>query len=115
MNKSLTATLKYATLSCRKVSVVATMIQGMPVEEALILLQFLPKKAAKVLWKLVKAASSNATNNLGMNTQQLVVKEVKVWRWPKIKRVRAVWRWRMHWYEKHRAFVSVVLDTTPTV
>jgi hypothetical protein len=50
-----------------------------------------------------------------MNTQQLVVKEVKVWRWPKIKRVRAVWRWRMHWYEKHRAFVSVVLDTTPTV
>ena len=87
----------------------------MPVQEALILLQFLPKKWARVLWKLVKAASSNASNNLGIDVNQLVIKEVRVWRGPKIKRVRAVWRWRMHGYEKHRSFVSVVLDTTPTV
>lgn len=90
MNKSLTATLKYATLSCRKLSVVSTMIQGMPVNEALILLQFLPKKAAKVLWKLVKAASSNAKNNLGIDPSQLVIKTINVGRGPKIKRVRAV-------------------------
>ena len=115
MNKSLTATLKYATLSCRKLSVVATMIQWLPVQEALILLQFLPKKGADVLWKLVKAASSNAEHNLKIGAGDLIIKEVKVWRWPKIKRVRAVWRGRMHGYEKHRSFVSVVLDTTPTV
>lgn len=115
MNKSLTATLKYATLSCRKLSVVATMIQWMPVQEALILLQFLPKKGADVLWKLVKAASSNAENNLNIGASDLIVKEIKIGRWPRIKRVRAVWRGRMHGYEKHRSYVSVVLDTTPTV
>ncbi len=111
MNKSLTATLKYATLSEKKVAVVAKMIQWKPVDEVLVYLQFLPKKAAKVLWKLVKAASSNAEHNLNIKKENLIVKTVDVGRWPKIKRVRAVWRSRMHGYIKHRSYVRVVLDT----
>lgn len=56
------------------------MIQGKPVEEVLTALQFLPKKSAKVLWKLVKAASSNAQNNLDLDPKTLVVKRVDVGR-----------------------------------
>jgi large subunit ribosomal protein L22 len=52
----------------------------MPVQEALILLQFLPKKGADVLWKLVKAASSNAENNLNIGASDLIVKEIKIGR-----------------------------------
>jgi len=50
----------------------------LPVQEALILLQFLPKKGADVLWKLVKAASSNAEHNLKIGAGDLIIKEVKV-------------------------------------
>ncbi len=111
MNNSLTATLKYATLSTKKVWVVAKMIQWKPVNEVLTYLQFLPKKSAKILWKLVKAASSNASNNLNIAPDRLFVKTVDIGKWPKIKRFRSVWRSRMHGYIKHRSFVRVVLDT----
>jgi len=111
MSKSLTATLKYATLSEKKINVVAKMIQGKPVDEVLTLLKFLPKKSSAILWKLVKAASSNAEHNLNIKSNALIVKTVDVGRGPKIKRVRAVGRSRMHGYIKHRSFVRVVLDT----
>lgn len=111
MNNSLTATLKYATLSSKKIGVVAKMIQWKPVDEVLVYLQYLPKKSAKILWKLVKAASSNASHNLNIPSESLIVKTIDVGKGPKIKRFRSVWRSRMHWYVKHRSFVRVVLDT----
>lgn len=110
-NKSMTATLKYATVSEKKINLVAKMIRGKPVDEVLVMLSFLPKKSAAILLKLVKAASANASNNLKIDASTLKVKAIEVWRWPKIKRVRAVWRSRMHGYIKHRSFVKVVLDT----
>ena len=42
------------------------------------MLQFLPKKSANVLRKLVKAASSNAKNNLNIEPSTLIVKTVNV-------------------------------------
>ena len=109
-NRSMTATLKYALLSEKKLSLVAKMIRGKSVAEALVFLQYLPKKAAKILWKVVKSASSNANNNLNIDTQSLYIKSIEVGKWPSLKRVRPTWRSRMHGYQKHRSFVKVVLD-----
>lgn len=114
MNNSMTATLKYATLSSKKIGVVAKLIKWKQVNEVLPYLQFLPKKSATILWKLVKAASSNAEHNLSLKSENLVVKTVEIGRWPKIKRVRPAGRSRMHGYVKHRSFVKVVLDTVNT-
>lgn len=108
--KSLTATLKYATVSEKKIALIAKIILGKPVDEALPVLQFLPKKAAKILRKLVRAAQANASHNLHVASETLRIKTVDVGRGPKIKRVRSVGRSRMHGYVKHRSFVRVVLD-----
>ena len=62
MNKSLTATLKYALTSDKKMSLMAKLIKGKNVEDALNTLAVLPKKAAKILFKVVKSAYSNAKN-----------------------------------------------------
>jgi large subunit ribosomal protein L22 len=62
MNKSLTATLKYALVSDKKMSLMAKLIKGKKVEDALDTLNVLPKKAAKILLKVVKSAYSNAKN-----------------------------------------------------
>jgi len=73
-------------------------------------LNYLPKRAAKILLKVVKSASANAKNNMNIAPSTLYVKEVLVSAGPKIKRVRSVGRSRMHGYVKHRAFVKVTLD-----
>lgn len=63
VDNNLTATLKYALVSDKKMSLMAQMVKGKKVEDALVLLGFLPKKSAKCLYKVVKSASANATTN----------------------------------------------------
>jgi large subunit ribosomal protein L22 len=63
MNKSLTATLKYALVSDKKMSLMAKLVQGKRVQEALDILNVMPKKAGKILAKVIKSAYSNAKNS----------------------------------------------------
>lgn len=111
MNKSLTATLKYALTSYKKMQLIAKLVQGKPVDEALTILEHTPKAAAKMLWKVVKSAQANAVTNAGQNAQALYISHINTGRGPKLKRSRFVGRSRIHAYVKHRAFVRVVLDT----
>lgn len=111
MNKSLTATLKYATTSMRKMLLIAKMVRGKTVDQALTQLSVLPKKSAEILWKVIRSASSNATTNLWLDVASLFVEKIELWKWPKIKRGRFVSRWRVHPYLKHRAFVRVILTS----
>jgi len=105
----MTATLKYAIVSEKKLSLIAKMVQGKNVTEAISLLRHLPKKSADILLKVVLSALANATNNLHLQATDLKIDTVDVGRGPKIKRVRPVGRSRMHGYVKHRAFVRVRL------
>jgi len=113
MTNSMTATLKYALCSDKKMLLVAKLVQGKPVVEALAILEFLPKKAAKTLYKVVKSAQANAQQNLTTKSQKLYIKTINVGRGPKIKRHRFASRSRVHSYIKHRAFVRVTLDIIP--
>ena len=76
----MTATLKYALSSEKKMSLVAKMVQNKTVPEALLLLQHLPKSAAQALLKVVKSAASNAKNNLNIEPQGLKVATVDIGR-----------------------------------
>lgn len=101
------ASLKYATVSYQKMLVVSRMISGMSVEKALQLLSVMPKKAWKILAKVVKTAVSNAQVNNAFDW--LSIDQIHVWRWPKIKRMRFASRARIHSYDKSRSFVAVFL------
>ena len=109
MSASMTATLKYATTSYKKMWVIAKMIRWKDVTTASTLLEFLPKKWAKVMRKVVLSAVANATNNLDKDADKLYIDRVEVGRGPKLKRMRFVGRARIHGYVKHRSFVKVVL------
>jgi large subunit ribosomal protein L22 len=56
-----TATLETHNQSPRKVRLVANLVKGKKVEEALAALTFLPKRAAEPVAKLIKSAAANAT------------------------------------------------------
>ena len=67
------ATLKYARISSRKVKIVADLIRGKNVDEALAIMKFTPKVSTEILEKLLKSAIANAENNHGMSHEKLYV------------------------------------------
>lgn len=109
-NKSLTCTLKYALSSPKKMETIAKFVKGNDVDDAINKLHFTQKKSAKILLKVIKSAYYNA-KKLNFNSTDLKVSEIIVWKWPKLKRVRFVWRAKVHGYIKYRTYIKVILDT----
>ncbi len=71
------ATLKNYRQSPRKVRVVADLVRGKRVEDALVTLMYTTKRATNPLSKLLSSAIANA-KNLSIPTENLVVKEISV-------------------------------------
>ena len=69
----ITAKASHLTNSPRKVNLVARSIVGLPAERALEKLQFTFKRASLPVAKVLKQAIGNATNNLKLNPQTLIV------------------------------------------
>jgi len=82
------ASLNYARISSRKVKIVADLIRGKKVSEALAIVKFTPKASSEILEKLLKSAIANAENNHGMNRGNLVVSEIYANQGPTMKRIR---------------------------
>lgn len=61
----------------RKVRLVTNLVKGKKVADALAALQFLPKRAAEPIAKLIKSAAANA-KELGENTETLKVRSITV-------------------------------------
>lgn len=110
MSNTVAATLKYALTSDKKLSLMAKLVKWKKAQEALDTLQFIPKRTSKILYKVIKSAMNNATT-AWLKLEDLYIKNIDIWRWPKIKRIKFVSRSRVNYIIKHRAFVKVVLNT----
>lgn len=67
MQNKLSATLNYALTSYKKMQLLAKLVTGKQVDDALNILEHTQKSAAKMLWKVVKSAQANATHNAGQD------------------------------------------------
>ncbi|MBS9404982.1 50S ribosomal protein L22 [Halomonas sp. TRM85114] len=83
-----TAKLRGARLSAQKARLVADQVRGKPVAEALDLLTFSPKKAAKLVHKVLQSAIANAEENNGMDIDELRVSTVCVDEGMTLKRIK---------------------------
>ena len=72
------AKLRGARISAQKARLVADQVRGMPVEEALSLLEFSTKKAAHMVRKVLNSAIANAENNDGEDVDELRVSTIFV-------------------------------------
>jgi large subunit ribosomal protein L22 len=72
------ASLRGVRLSTQKGRLVADLVRGKPVEHALNILNFSPKKGAKIIRKVVESAIANAEHNNGADIDQLKVKTIHV-------------------------------------
>lgn len=82
------ASLKNYRQSPRKVRLVADLVRGKKVPDALTQLQFLPKRAGEVMSKLISSAAANAENNFKVSTDELIVKDISVDQGVTLKRYR---------------------------
>ncbi|HJZ86862.1 MAG TPA: 50S ribosomal protein L22 [Polyangia bacterium] len=81
-----TARLRFVRESSRKVRIVANMIRGKHIDEAMSMLKFQPRKAARLIRKLLVSAIANAANNDKADVEQLYVKRIVVDEGPTLKR-----------------------------
>ena len=87
-NKSATAKARLLRGSPRKLNLVASMIRGMKVDEALLQLSFSKKRIALAVKKCLQSAIANAENNNGLDIDSLVVTSATVGKGLLMKRMR---------------------------
>ena len=104
-----TATLRFARISARKVKIVADLIRGKKVDEALAIVKFTPKASSETIEKLLKSAIANAENNHGMNRGNLVVSEIYANQGPTMKRIRAASKGSASRIRKRTSHVTIKL------
>ena len=110
-----TAKLGNHRVSARKARLVADMVRGRQVEEALAYLDLSPKKFARPLAKLVRSAVANAEdkNNrdkAGIDADNLFVRTITVDEGPSMWRIRARAQGRAAWIQRRTSSVTVVLE-----
>jgi large subunit ribosomal protein L22 len=103
-----TATLKYLKASPQKVRLVADLVRGKKVEEALQILRFTRKTCAKDLHKLLVSAVANAENKeTGADVDDLVVAKIYVNEGPREKRIQPAPMGRAYRVQKRKAHVTI--------
>ncbi|MDD3260943.1 MAG: 50S ribosomal protein L22 [Oscillospiraceae bacterium] len=102
------ANLKYARISPRKMSIVLDLIRNKPADEAMAILQNIPKAACEYLSKLLKSAVANAEQK-SMDVSQLYVSQCYACPGPTLKRIRPRAQGRAYRVLKRTSHVTLVL------
>ena len=97
-------------ISPRKVAVVASLVRGRTVKDALVILEHTPRRAAIAVRKTIESARANADNNHNMKPDTLVITEIFVTPGSRIKRFRPVSRGNAHPFQHKTSHLRVVVD-----
>jgi large subunit ribosomal protein L22 len=103
------AILRGTRLSAQKGRLVADQIRGLPVERALNILAFSPKKGATVIKKVLESAIANAEHNEGADIDSLKVKTIYLDKGPSLKRFTARAKGRGNRIEKQTCHITVTV------
>jgi large subunit ribosomal protein L22 len=107
---SVQAIAKGVRISPRKVSVVASLVRGRTVADALVILSHTPRNSATSVIKVINSAKANADHNHGYKPDTLHIVEISVTPGPRSKRFRPVSRGMAHPYQKRTSHIKVVVD-----
>lgn len=103
------AVAKFVRTAPRKLRLVADMIRGKKASEAVNLLEFTNKRAARTLNKVLKSAIANAENNHELDTNKLVVAQAFIDQGPMFKRYLPKSRGRATPVLKYGSHITVVV------
>jgi large subunit ribosomal protein L22 len=104
------ARLKYTRIGTQKARLVADLVRGKNVSEALKTLTFLNKKGAVLIKKLIESAVANADQKEVIDIDNLFVKTITVDQAPSFKRFRPRAQGRASQIKKKQSHINLVLD-----
>ncbi|MBP9738418.1 50S ribosomal protein L22 [Candidatus Saccharibacteria bacterium] len=103
------AQAKGVDMTPRKIGLVASLVRGRTVSDALVILSHTPKRAAIPVIKVIESAKANAQHNHNVVTDNLVISELHVSPGPRMKRFRPVARGSAHPYQKKTTHITVIV------
>lgn len=101
---------KYIRVSPQKTRLVADVVRGMAVDQAITTLKFMPKKAAAILRQVIESAVANATQDDQVDVDNLFVKKIFIDGGPSLKRIRPRAMGRATGIIKRTSHITVILD-----
>jgi large subunit ribosomal protein L22 len=101
---------KYVRSSPRKARLVADLVRGKKVGDALAILRFTNKAVAEEIAKTVSSAAANAENNYELDRDDLYVAAIYADDGPTFKRIRAASRGRANRINKRTSHITVIVD-----
>lgn len=104
------AVAKGVRMSPRKVGIVADLVRGRTVEDALIILANTPRRSALAVIKAIESARANADHNHGLKPKTLRIVEITVNHGPRIKRYRPAAQGRALPFQRRTSHIRVVVD-----
>ncbi|MFZ1242946.1 MAG: 50S ribosomal protein L22 [Candidatus Saccharimonas sp.] len=104
---SVRANIKSVDQAPRKVSLVASLVRGRSVSDALVILDHTPKRAALVVKKAIASAQANAVNNHGLDAKTLEVTTLSVTAGPRLRRFKPASRGRALPFQKRSSHILV--------
>ena len=108
------AYLKGTRLSPQKAGLVADVIRGKNVDEAMSFLEFSKKKASMVIRKLLESAIANAENNNNADIDKLSIKSIIVNQGMRLKRIKPRARGRADRITKPSCHIEIILTDGET-
>ena len=103
------AIMRGARISAQKSRLVADQVRGKPVDQALNILAFSPKKAAHIVKKVLESAIANAEHNDGADVDELRVTTIHVEKGTSLRRFRARAKGRGAQIEKQTCHIYVTV------
>ena len=105
--QTIRATAKGIRLTPRKMGLVAGLVRGRSVADALAILNHTPKRAAKPLAKVITSAKANAVNNSRLKEDSLVISQLHITAGPRLKRFNPAAHGRAAPYQKRASHVLI--------
>ena len=103
------AVMRGQRLSAQKGRLVADLVRGKPVEQALNILAFSPKKGAKLIKQALESAIANAEHNEGADIDELKVTSIYVDKGPVLKRFATAAKGRGVRIEKQTCHITITV------
>ncbi len=103
------AVLRRIRISPKKANLVAGIVREKKVNEALELLEHMPKKAAKILYKVINSAAHNAKHKFDQSINDLFITEILVTKGPTYKRSVPISRGRAQPIRKRTSHITITV------
>lgn len=97
-------------ISPRKIAVVAALVRGRSVDDALTILDYTPRRAAGPVKEAIKSAAANAEHNHSYKPDSLEIMEISVTSGPRLKRFMPAARGRARRFQRKTSHIKVIVD-----